>query len=88
MGWVGLAYLGVFQVGLTSLLMSYGLKHVPALQSMLVSLIEPILTPVWVLLVVGEVPSPAAVAGGAIIIGVVVARSALSLRRPRAAIGR
>lgn len=79
-GWVGLGYLGVVQVGLTSVLMSYALRYVTALQNMLVSLIEPILTPVWVLLIVGEAPSPAAVAGGLIIVGVVVARSVLNLR--------
>lgn len=84
-GWLGLGYLGVVQVGLTSLLMSYALKYVTALQNMLVSLIEPILTPVWVLLFVGEAPSPAAIAGGLIIVGVVAARSVLSMRATQAA---
>jgi len=87
-GWVGLAYLGSVQVGLTSVLMSYALRYVSALQSMLVSLIEPILTPVWVFLFVREVPSPAAIAGGLIIVGVVAARSALSLRTAQTVEGR
>lgn len=87
-GWVGLAYLGSVQVGLTSVLMSYALRYVTALQSMLVSLIEPILTPVWVFLFVREVPSPAAMAGGLIIVVVVAARSALSLRATQVVEGR
>lgn len=85
-GWAALAYLGIVQVGLTSFLVVYGLKHVSALQSMLISLIEPVLTPVWVLLIVGERPSPAAIAGGIMIVAVVVLRSAYGLRgSPQAA---
>lgn len=74
-GWGGLAYLGVVQIGITSVLISYGLKHVPAFQSMVISLIEPVFNPVWVFLLVGEAPGATALAGGAVILGAVAARS-------------
>jgi drug/metabolite transporter (DMT)-like permease len=65
-------FMGIFQLGAASLLFAYGIKRVPAMQSMLTAAIEPILSPVWVLLVTGEKPSAAALCGGAIIIAAVV----------------
>lgn len=87
-GWGGLAFLGVFQIGISSILLSYGMKHVTALQSLLTAVIEPIFNPLWVFLVIGERPGPRALAGGAIILVAVTTRSLLSLRsaaRPVAA---
>lgn len=79
-GWGGLAFLGVFQIGISSILLSYGVKHVTALQSLLTSVIEPIFNPLWVFLIIGERPGPRALAGGALILVAVTARSVLSLR--------
>jgi len=79
-GAAALLFLGVFQIGIASLLLSYGVKHVTALQSLLICVLEPILNPVWVFLVMGERPGPRALAGGAIILVAVTARSVLSLR--------
>jgi drug/metabolite transporter (DMT)-like permease len=81
-GWGALAFLGVFQIGLSSILLSYGVKHVTALQSLLTSIIEPLFNPLWVFLLLGEVPGPFAIAGGAIILVTVTARSVLSILRP------
>jgi drug/metabolite transporter (DMT)-like permease len=79
-GWAGLLFLGVFQIGISSILLAYGMKHVAALQSLLIAVIEPIFNPVWVFLAVGELPGPRALAGGLVILAAVTARSALSLR--------
>ncbi len=79
-GWGALAFLGVFQIGISSIFLSYGVKHVTALQSLLTSVLEPIFNPVWVFLVIGEAPGPRALAGGAIILVTVTARSVISLR--------
>jgi drug/metabolite transporter (DMT)-like permease len=57
-------------------------KHVTALQSLLTSIIEPLFNPLWVFLLLGEVPGPFAIAGGAIILVTVTARSVLSILRP------
>jgi len=87
-GWGALAFLGVFQIGLSSLLLTYGVKHVTAVQSLLTAVLEPLFNPVWVFLVLGERPGPRALVGGAIILVAVTARSLVSLRsamRPVAA---
>jgi drug/metabolite transporter (DMT)-like permease len=80
----GVAFLGVFQVGISSILLSYGVRHVTALQSLLTSIIEPILNPVWVFLLLGEKPAPMALVGGAVILVSVTARSVLTLTGSRA----
>ena len=79
-GWGGLAFLGVFQIGISSLLLSYGVKRVTALQSILTAVLEPIFNPVWVFLVLGERPGPHALIGGVVILAAVTTRSVLSLR--------
>jgi drug/metabolite transporter (DMT)-like permease len=79
-GWGGLAFLGIFQIGAASLFLAYGVRHVTAVQSLLTSVLEPLFNPVWVFLVIGEVPGPRALAGGAVILVAVTARSLLNLR--------
>lgn len=69
------AYLGIVQVGLAYAIFSYGLQRVSAVEAALIAMVEPVLNPLWVLLVLGEVPSRYALLGGAIILGVVAWRS-------------
>ena len=76
-----LIYMGIFQMGAASLLFSYGIKRTTAIQAMLTAIVDPILNPVWVLIVLGEKPSPWALLGGAIIITAVVSSSMIGLRR-------
>jgi drug/metabolite transporter (DMT)-like permease len=80
-GWTALAVLGVFQVGLASMFFSYGIKHVTAIQAMLIAVLEPILNPIWVFIFTGELPGPLAMVGGFIIISAVTVSSVLSARR-------
>jgi hypothetical protein len=56
-------------------LFSMAVRNVPAVTAILVPMIEPVLNPLWVLLLLGEAPSPMAVAGGIVILGTVAARS-------------
>ncbi len=67
-GLASLALLGVFQLGLSYILYSRAIRHVPALDAILVPVIEPVLNPLWVLIVMGERPGGWAVAGGVIIL--------------------
>jgi drug/metabolite transporter (DMT)-like permease len=71
-----LAYLGVFQLGLAYLCFARGIAHVPALEASLLVLLEPVLNPIWTFLVVGERPGPWALAGGAVVLGATVWRTA------------
>ena len=73
--WTGLALLGVFQLGFSSILYAYAIKRVRALDAMLIFMIEPILSPIWVFLVVGESPGRWAIVGGAVVIISVTIRS-------------
>ena len=70
-----IGYLGVIQVGLAYVLLTRGLRHVSALEGSLLVLLEPTLNPLWAWLVQREVPSGQALAGGAVILGVTLARS-------------
>ncbi|MEW5785969.1 MAG: DMT family transporter [Bacillota bacterium] len=73
--WSALVFLGVFQLGLPFLLFSTGIKHLAALDAVLIQVIEPLLNPIWVLLVIGEAPGPWAVVGGAVVLLSVTVRS-------------
>ncbi len=66
--WVGLLLSGMLQLGLSHVLYSVAIKHVTALEAILISVIEPILNPLWVLLVLGEAPGPWAFLGGFVVL--------------------
>lgn len=70
-----LLYLGVVQLGLAYVLFIRGVRKVPAAEASLISMLEPIFNPIWVLLGTGEKPGPWAIAGGAIVIAAVVVRT-------------
>jgi drug/metabolite transporter (DMT)-like permease len=82
-GWIGLAALGIFQVGLSSLLFSFAIRHLTAIGTSIITLLEPILNPVWVFIFAGEAPSIYAVLGGVVILSMVTLRSVLAVRRAR-----
>lgn len=73
-GWAALIALGCFQLGLSYVLYSIAVKHVTALEAILITTIEPILNPVWVFLLIGEQPGPWSIAGGFVIITAIVGR--------------
>ena len=75
------AALGLVQIGLASVLFSFGIKRVTAVEGILVAVLEPVFNPVWVFLAVGEKPSPSALAGGAVIIAAVVVSTIISVKR-------
>ncbi|MFH1262131.1 MAG: EamA family transporter [Pseudomonadota bacterium] len=74
-GWIFISALGVFQLALAYYLYSKAIKHVSAIEAILVTYIEPVLNPIWVLLLMGEKPGKMALIGGAIILGAVIVRS-------------
>lgn len=80
-GWLGMLYLGVFQLGLAYVLYTWALAHVTAMEAILITLIEPILNPAWVFLLMGEVPAWTSLLGGAIIIGAVTVHHLIGARR-------
>jgi len=73
-------FLGLFQMGLSYVFFSIAIKYLDALESSLVLFIEPVLNPVWVFLIIGEVPGHLALAGGLMVIGTAVMRAVISAR--------
>ncbi len=63
-----LMVMGAVQLGMPYFLFSKGLRAVALQEASLIALIEPVLNPLWVALVVGEIPSSATIAGGALIL--------------------
>jgi drug/metabolite transporter (DMT)-like permease len=81
--WLIILYLGLFQIGLSFLLFSKAIKHVPALEANLVGTLEPILNPVWVFLFLGESMGSYALLGGLIVLGGVAFSAIGSARAAR-----
>jgi drug/metabolite transporter (DMT)-like permease len=68
---LGLFLLGIFQLGVSYILYSRAIKKVPALEATFISLVEPILSPIWVFLAVGEIPGLFSVIGGIIVLAAI-----------------
>ena len=83
-GWLLLLVLGVVQLGFSYRLYARAIRHVTALEAVLIPVIEPVFNPLWVLLCFGERPGPLALAGGIIVLGAVTLRAVASIRQPGA----
>ncbi len=77
---LALLVLGVVQLGLAYLLYARAIKHVTALEAVILPVIEPILNPVWVVIFWGERPSQLSLVGGLIVVGAVTWRAVTSIR--------
>lgn len=80
-----LLLLGTVQLGISYVLYARALRHVTAMETVLLPVLEPILNPLWVMLAVGERPTALALLGGGIVLGAVTWRAREALRRPSAA---
>jgi drug/metabolite transporter (DMT)-like permease len=66
--WLLVGFLGVFQIAVAYVFLTRGVRRVTALEASLLLLLEPMLNPLWALVVHGERPGAWAAAGGAIIV--------------------
>lgn len=72
-GWLGLIFLGVFQIGIAYLFFSKGVRMISPMKASIVSLLEPILNPIFVFFFVGELPSYLSLIGfGIVLFGIVL----------------
>jgi drug/metabolite transporter (DMT)-like permease len=71
-------FLGVFQIAIAYAFFSAGLKRIYVVEASIISMIEPVLNPVWVFIGYGEVPSITAIIGGLIILGSIIIRSVIT----------
>lgn len=73
-----LLLLGLLQMGIPNIMYAIGIKKVTALSASLITMIEPLMNPVWVFLFVHEIPSGRCIAGGIIILGFILLREFVS----------
>jgi drug/metabolite transporter (DMT)-like permease len=75
--------LGFFQLGLSYYLYTLSLPKVSSLELVTVTMLEPILSPLWVFFFIGERPGQYAFLGGLIVIGMVFAWGVVKTREDR-----
>lgn len=67
--------MGIFQLGIPYIFYINSLKYITALEAILITVVEPLLNPLWVYIFTGEKPSIFAIIGGIIVIVSVTFRS-------------
>jgi drug/metabolite transporter (DMT)-like permease len=80
------AYLLLFgcgQMGIGLILFTGGVRLIPAAEAGLMSILESILSPLWVWLALAEIPSDDTLLGGAIVLGALVAHTLIDWRGER-----
>jgi DME family drug/metabolite transporter len=85
--WVLLGFLGVFQIGFAYMLMTAGLRRIPALEASVLMLVEPAFNPVWSWLVHHERPGNWALLGGGIIIATTIIKALYDNRKAAVMVG-
>ena len=66
--WVLITIMGVFQLGFGYIFFSLGIVNATATQSNITATLEPILNPIWVVLIIGEIPTLFSIVGGLIVL--------------------
>ena len=82
-----LAGMGVFQLALGFLLFARGAPLLTPAEVGLLTLLEVIISPLWVWIGIGEVPGQTTFLGGGIILGALVVHSAYGIRRSKPPVG-
>lgn len=79
------AYLGLVQIGLAYVLMTRGIRGVPAVEASMLLLLEPALSPIWAWVIHGEEPGVLPLLGGAVILAAMIVRARQGAAVSRAA---
>ena len=80
-GWLAIS--GLVQMPLALLLMTVGTRFLPAAEVSLFLLLETILAPIWVWMVIGEVPPEATLAGGVLILATLILHTVVGFMRDK-----
>ncbi|MBQ5440844.1 MAG: DMT family transporter [Firmicutes bacterium] len=75
-------FLGVVQMGIPYSLYGRATALISGVEVSLISMIEPILNPIWVALIYGEIPGSRALVGAALIIGAVICYTIIDAKEP------
>ncbi len=76
----GLFLLGIFQIGIPAIFYSMGITRVTAISAVLITMLEPVMNPIWVFLFYREIPSRNTILGGITILGFLFFRSYIKSR--------
>ena len=76
-GWIALVVAGIFQLGISYILFSIAIKQATALEAILIPVIEPILNPIWVFIIIKEVPAKLSIIGGIVVISAITLKCIL-----------
>ncbi|MCP4419159.1 MAG: DMT family transporter [Chloroflexi bacterium] len=76
-------FLGIVQLGIPFILYAIVIKYLDAIEAILIQMLEPILNPIWVVLLVGERPSPLSMLGGLIVLAAVTGRAIFSIKEAK-----
>jgi len=82
-GWLALA--GLAQMPLAMVLLTSGTRFLPAAEVSLFILLETILAPIWVWLVIGEVPPQSTLLGGVLIVATLVGHTLVGMGKQSSA---
>ena len=81
--WGILLVLGVLQLGVPYILYGLAIRHVKAIEGILLPMLEPVLNPLWVFLFLGEKPGAWTIAGAVLVLGAMCTRGMLGMRAGR-----
>lgn len=70
-----LLFMGIFQIGISYIIFNEGIKYISATESLIIAMLEAILSPIWVFFGVGEVPTAYSIAGALIILFAIIWRN-------------
>ena len=77
-----LAIFGAVEMGLGIVLFTAGAQRIPPVEAAMISILETILSPLWVWILLSEDPGPRTIAGGTIVIAAVAVHTVTDFRRP------
>lgn len=80
-GWAAMLALGVVQQTIPTVLYAWAIRRVTAVEGLLIPIVEPIVSPIWVWLAHGEEPSRWAIVGGTVVVGAITMRAVVPMRR-------
>ncbi len=72
--------LGIFQIGISFIFYTIAIKHLSAVETIVIMAIEPILNPIWVALFAGETPGFYAIMGSVIVVIAIIGRVIFSVQ--------
>ena len=79
--WTAVILMGIFQLGMSYMVFSIGIRTTSALSASIICTIEPILNPIWVFLLIGERPNALALVGACVVIVTIAFYNVITVRK-------